>query len=169
MRFVRSQLAVGALLVGLAFAVSASHGCSSDSGTPGTGGTGGGGTGGGGAGGGGTGGGGTGGTGGSSASVTYVDVKPIFMAKCVPCHVPGGAGATAHTLADSYSSATMQSYSCPGKTKGACTLDRIKNGTMPYMKGCSGDPTMDAAKPECTTAAEQTKLMSWISGGLKEK
>jgi hypothetical protein len=40
---------------------------------------------------------------------------------------------------------------------------------MPQGKGCTGDPTMDSAKPECLTAAEQKTLEDWIAGGLKEK
>ena len=147
-----SIIAVGSLCMalGLGFA----PGCSSDdddnadAGTGGRGGTGGstGGTGGstGGTGGstGGTGGS-TGGTGGStggtggSAAVTYPQVKPIFMTRCTPCHEGTGQGAGAHKLAEAIDDAKKNSYSCPTKTKGACTLDRIKNGTMPLGKGCS--------------------------------
>jgi hypothetical protein len=173
-----SLLAVGSLCMalGLGFA----PGCddsddnNTDAGTGGRGGSGGTGGSSGGTGGstGGTGGstggsgGSTGGTGGSAATV-YADVKPIFMAKCGSCHVTGGAGAGAHKLAESADDAKKSSYSCSGKTKGACTLDRIKAGTMPMGKGCSGNPTTDAAKSDvCLTQAEQDKLAAWISGGL---
>jgi hypothetical protein len=177
-----SILAVGSLCMalGLGFA----PGCSSDdddnadAGTGGRGGTGGtggstGGTGGstGGTGGstGGTGGS-TGGTGGGDggAAVLYRQVKPIFMTRCLPCHTPGGTGATYHTLADSIADAKKNSYSCPGKTKGACTLDRIKAGTMPMGKGCTGNPAMDVSKTGCLTQEEQDTLAGWIAGGLQE-
>jgi len=105
---------------------------------------------------------------GGGGTVTYADVKPIFMAKCTPCHSAGGAGASAHTLADSNADATKPAYTpeCAGKKKGECTLIRIKNGSMPFGKGCSGDPTMDSTKSFCTTKAEQDKLQAWISGCL---
>jgi hypothetical protein len=181
-----SLLAVGSLCMalGLGFA----PGCSSDddnktdAGTGGRGGTGGstGGTGGstGGTGGstGGTGGstGGTGGTGGSTggtgggAATVYADVKPIFMAKCGTCHSGTGSGSTAHKLAENADDAKKMSYTgaCSGKPKGECALIRVKNGTMPFGKGCTGNPTTDASKPDCLTQAEQDKLQAWITGGL---
>jgi hypothetical protein len=137
--------------------VLAAVGCGSSSSDGGTGGT---------SGSGGT----TGGTGGASGGVTYdVDVKPIFMAKCTPCHATGGTGALFHTMATSYTDVMKNSNACPGKKKGECAVERVHNGTMPYQKGCTGNPAMDTAKPECTTAAEQAKLDAWVANGLKEK
>jgi hypothetical protein len=101
--------------------------------------------------------------------VTYQDVKPIFAAKCIPCHLPGGIGAPFHTLADSYATANDPSGSCPGKKMGECTLVLVKSGYMPFNKGCTGDPAKDAANAGCLTAAEQQLLQAWIAGGLKEK
>ena len=99
--------------------------------------------------------------------VTYEDVKPIFMKKCVPCHLPGGIGAPFHTLADSYASAKQPAGSCPGKTIGECTLVLVKSGYMPFMRNCTGDPAKDTANPACLTAAEQQALADWIAGGLQ--
>jgi hypothetical protein len=172
-----STLAAGLFSLSLIVA-----GCSStDSpagGTGGSSGTGGSGTGGSATGGSGTGGSGTGGsgsaTGGTSGNdagggtVTYADVKPIFMAKCTPCHATGGAGAGAHKLAESADDATKASYSCSGKKKGECTIVRVKAGTMPAITPkCTGNPATDAANSKCLTEAEQEKLQAWVDGGLK--
>src|SRR5947207_13095407 len=90
--------------------------------------------------------------------VTYQDVKPIFATKCVPCHVTGGQGAPFHTLAESYATAKLPSGACSAKPKGECTLILVKSGYMPFMKGCSGDPTKDSANPAWLTAAEHQLL-----------
>lgn len=141
-------------------------GCGSSAGTPVTGGMGGavGGS-----------GGATGGADGASpdaggpAVVTYEQVKAaVFSKKCVPCHLPGGIGASSHTLADSYASANEPSGSCSGKKKGECTLVLVKSGFMPFGKNCTGDPGKDGGNPACLTAEEQKLLADWIAGGLKE-
>jgi hypothetical protein len=108
----------------------------------------------------------TGGTGGTT--VTYAQVQPIFMAKCTPCHSAGGIGATAHTLADSNADAkvTAADAVCMGTTKGACSLIRVKDGSMPLAKGCSGNPAQDASNAACLTQQEQDLLAAWINGGL---
>ena len=105
----------------------------------------------------------------ASAVVTYADVKPIFMKKCVPCHLPGGQGAPYHTLADSYETANQPSGDCVAKKKGECTLELVKIGFMPFMRNCTGDPGKDASNAACLTAAEQKQLEAWIAGGLREK
>ncbi len=108
---------------------------------------------------------GTGGGGGTSGTVTYADVKPIFMAKCTPCHTTGGSAAIFHTLASSSETATAASLSCPSKTKGACTIVRIKDGTMPSGKGCKNDGT--DVNPACLTKAEVDKVAVWAMGVIK--
>jgi hypothetical protein len=101
--------------------------------------------------------------------VTYETVKPIFAAKCTPCHLPGGSAAVNHTLAASYESANQPSAACTGgKKKGECTIVLVKSGIMPFGKGCTGDPGKDTANPACLTAAEQKLLEDWIAGGLRE-
>jgi hypothetical protein len=118
---------------------------------------------------GGSGGSATGGTTGADAGggiTKYADVKSIFVAKCTPCHAAGGSGSSAHTLADSDADAMKNAYACSNKKKGACALERVQKGTMPYGAGCKGDPVMDASNPKCLTKAEQDKLQAWIDGGL---
>jgi hypothetical protein len=97
-------------------------------------------------------------------AVTYsVDVQPILQVKCAPCHTTGGSGGA--NLASSYAATQLLSYYCSGLTKGACTLVRVQNGSMPYGKGCTGNPVLDAGNPACLTAAEQATLQLWITGG----
>ena len=68
-------------------------------------------------------------------------------------------------LASSYAATQLGSYYCPGNTKGACTIVRVHDGTMPQGAGCTGNPTTDAGNPACLTAAEQATLQGWITGG----
>jgi hypothetical protein len=57
---------------------------------------------------------------------------------------------------------------CAGKKKTECTILLIKSGAMPKGKGCSGNPTTDASKPECLTQAEQDKVQAWVTAGAPE-
>lgn len=146
----------------------------SSSATGGTSGTGSGGSTGGGSGGttgggsGGTTGGGSGGSSGGGGVTWEADIKPIFSMKCGPCHTTTGVvhklGASA---ADAMKAVTNTTACGTATTVGACTIVRIKNGSMPSGKGCSGDPTMDAGKAVCLTKAEQDTVQAWIAGGLK--
>lgn len=96
--------------------------------------------------------------------VTYAThARPIYAAKCMPCHAGGGSGG--HNIALNYADSQLSSYYCPGKTKGACTLVRIQEGSMPAGANCSGNPTTDMGNPACLTAAEQATLAAWIDGG----
>lgn len=117
--------------------------------------------------------GGSGGAGGSASTAgktTYVDVKPVFMAKCTPCHMMGGSGAIFHTLATSYDDAQKAASSCmPMKKKGECTIDRIKSGGMPFGKGCKGMPAVDKDNPACLTQAEIDRIDAWVKDGILEK
>ncbi len=185
MRSPLPYLSIAALCTGLSLL--ATQGCSEDE-PKGMGGAGGGtagaggsaGAGGGGAGGGSAGRGGAGGstdgggTGGATGGVTYEGaVKAIFAAKCVPCHMTGGSSAFVHTMASQYTDAPKPSFACPleggMKTKGACALDRIKNGTMPQGRMCTGNPAMDMGKTACLTAAELRTVEDWVAGGIKER
>ena len=97
-------------------------------------------------------------------AITYAThVKPILAARCSPCHTVLGSGGA--NFAESYADTQLASTYCPGKTKGACTIVRIQNGTMPLGANCSGNPAQDAGKPGCLTAAEQATIQSWIGGG----
>lgn len=104
---------------------------------------------------------------GCSAKASYsADVQPVFQAKCAPCHTQFGSGGA--NLASSYASTQLSSYSCSGKTKGACAIVRIQNGSMPPGAGCTGNPALDATNPHCVTASEQAIIQAWIDGGQPE-
>jgi hypothetical protein len=92
------------------------------------------------------------------------DVKPILEAHCASCHTTGNSGGA--NLASDYAATQLPSYSCAaGTSKGACTENRIKSGSMPAGAGCTGDPAMDVGKPACLNAAEQATLRAWIVDG----
>jgi hypothetical protein len=101
---------------------------------------------------------------GCTMTTTYVaNAQPIFAAKCAPCHTTFGSGG--HNIGVSYSDTQLASYYCPSHTKGYCALVRIQNGSMPAGGGCTGNPALDASRPQCLTAAEQATLQAWINGG----
>lgn len=106
---------------------------------------------------------GSGGAGGSNPGVSYTaGPQAILQAKCAPCHTSGSSGELSYS---GYADTQKASYFCAGKTKGACSLDRIKDGSMPQGGGCTGDPAQDASKGNCLTAEEQATLQSWVDGG----
>ncbi|GMV39333.1 MAG: hypothetical protein AMXMBFR64_10490 [Myxococcales bacterium] len=105
---------------------------------------------------------------GCAAPVTWTnDVKPIYQAKCAGCHTGNTPGTCSGQgcYGSFYEDTQKPSYYCPGKTKGACTIVRIQNGSMPLGAGCTGNPTMDAGKPACLTASQQATIQAWIDGG----
>jgi hypothetical protein len=86
-------------------------------------------------------------------TVTYTaDVKPIFAAKCGPCHTGGGSGG--HNIGLNYADTQLASYYCSGLTKGQCALVRIQNGSMP------GSPAV--------TPGEQAIIQAWINQGMPQ-
>ena len=120
--------------------------------------------------------GGAGGSGGSGG-VTYTrDVKPIFMAKCGPCHTTEGLGA--HNLGTTYADVRkpVESVDAPAgcffdgfdktmpKTMGECALASIMEGWMPMAAGCFNTP-----RPlGCVTLAEQDVVAAWVAAGMPE-
>jgi hypothetical protein len=97
-------------------------------------------------------------------------VLPIFANKCSPCHTTGDAdgvnfAAAAPAGYNATKGAGDPTYCPSGDTVGACTLVRIKNGSMPYTKGCTGNPTTDANNAACLTATEQATVQAWITDG----
>ena len=99
---------------------------------------------------------------------TFADVQPVYNKYCGGCHTGGGSGGHnigSTNLATAYADSQKASYLCPGKTKGACTIEQIQSGYMPLGKGCSGDPATDAAKPACLTAQDQATIQAWIDDG----
>ncbi|MFL5319774.1 MAG: hypothetical protein ACJ790_08960, partial [Myxococcaceae bacterium] len=100
-----------------------------------------------------------------SGSFSYAtDAQPIYSQHCGSCHGSSFPSGSASFAVD-YTDSQNQSYYCPGKTKGACTLVRILEGSMPNGAGCTGDPSLDSSNPSCLTAAEQHTLSAWIAGG----
>jgi hypothetical protein len=110
--------------------------------------------------------------GGPSGPPTYTrDVQPILAAKCGSCH--GGQGAGNQNIATSYAD-TQKMASVfavcmnPPVKVGQCALILIQMGTMPFLAGCTGNPTMDASNAACTTQAQQDTIQAWINAGLPE-
>jgi hypothetical protein len=81
------------------------------------------------------------------------DVLPIYTKYCSGCHVPGpfcsGGGCW-----NSHADLMKPSYYCSGKTKGACTVVRIEDKSMP--KG----------KPGSVLPADLEILKAWIADGM---
>ena len=98
------------------------------------------------------------------------DIQPIFRAKCAGCHVDSGTGSCAGRtrLATGYESLDMPATACAGLSVAECAQVRIKNGSMPRARGCTGDPEVDAVNASCLTAAEHALLDAWIAGGWPE-
>jgi hypothetical protein len=97
--------------------------------------------------------------------VSYAtDVRPIYQRLCAACHTAGSSGGF---NVNNYATTQLPAVhpSCVGRTKGACSLVRIQNGSMPLGRGCSGNPTTDAANSNCLTSAEQATVTAWIAGG----
>ncbi|MFK8016790.1 MAG: thrombospondin type 3 repeat-containing protein [Gammaproteobacteria bacterium] len=96
------------------------------------------------------------------------DIQPIFEELCTPCHT--GLGLGGHDLGTDYSAAPLAAVNplCDGLTKGACTIVRIQSGQMPPNRGCTGDPAIDAADPDCLDQAEQSLVQDWIDAGIPE-
>ena len=106
----------------------------------------------------------------TGAGVTFDAPHAVFAAKCSPCHTGGGSGGHNMGAAD-LNAAYVDSQKaaaiakCSGLTKGACTIVRIKAGDMPQGRGCTGDPTQDAANGDCLTQAQQDTIQQWIDDG----
>jgi hypothetical protein len=101
-------------------------------------------------------------------SVTYeADIQAVFQAKCAGCHVDSGTGMC---LASTYDSLDMPATAavCAGLSIAECAQLRIRDGSMPRGRGCTGDPELDAADPRCLTASEHALLDAWIAGGWQE-
>jgi len=122
-------------------------------------------------------GGGGGGGGSGGATVTYTrDVKPIFMAKCAPCHTTDGLGG--HNLGTTYADVHKPAMSLDApagcfldgfdrmmpKTMGECALAAIMEGWMPMALGCFNTPRPAG----CVTPAEQNTIAAWVAAGMPE-
>ena len=104
--------------------------------------------------------------------VTFLeDIQPILSAKCDTCHTTGGSGQHngASTYSDTQKNHTGNYAPCSGVTSVAeCMLVRIKDGTMPRLVGCTGNPAQDSENADCLTQAEQDLMQAWIDDGTPE-
>jgi hypothetical protein len=111
------------------------------------------------------------------AGVTYTkDIKPIFAAKCAPCHTVEGQGM--HNLGTTYSDAfkPVTSLDAPAgcfkdgfdrmmpKTIGECTLPAIMEGWMPMAMMCFMTPR----PAPCVTLEQQDLVAAWIAAGMPQ-
>jgi hypothetical protein len=125
----------------------------------------------------GSGGSGGGGSGGTSGGVTYTqNIKPLFAAKCAPCHTTQGLGA--HNLGTTYADVhklVMSIDAPPGcfkdgfdrmmpKTMGECALAAIMDGWMPMAMGCFNTPR----PAPCVSVAEEATVAAWVAAGMPE-
>jgi hypothetical protein len=91
----------------------------------------------------------------SEAPTWTEDIAPNFALsdKCGGCHTGSSSGG--HNCLSNYDDCLKASNTCPGKTVGACLLDRINDGTMPPFGGF--------IPPDW-----KTELQAWIDAGLPE-
>lgn len=91
-------------------------------------------------------------------------VQPILQARCSPCHTGGGSGGWD---VSTYATTQLASYYASGRTKGGAFIVRVRDGSMPAGRGCTGNPAMDMSNPACLTATEQMTLEAWATGGQR--
>jgi len=109
------------------------------------------------------------GPGATGVPVTWTaDIQPVFAELCAPCHTDFGLGG--HNMGTTYAEAPLPAVNaaCAGLTKGACSIVRIQSGQMPPNRGCTGDPVVDAADPDCLDQSEQDLVQAWIDAGIPE-
>jgi hypothetical protein len=95
------------------------------------------------------------------------DVQPILEAKCAACHTVGASGG--HSIGMNYEDGQDDSYSCPDKNIATCSVDRIKDGSMPQGKGCEGVVADGAPNADvCVTESEIAILEAWLTAGTPE-
>jgi hypothetical protein len=105
----------------------------------------------------------------ATPTLSYATVKPIYAAKCTPCHTGGSSGG--HNIGSSFASADVPASlfdECTGKTKAECSIVLIKAGIMPFGAKCTGDPALDTTNSACLTKAEQDLIQSWVDAGTPE-
>ena len=102
------------------------------------------------------------------AGPDYVhDVQPILGAKCAVCHTTGGSGG--HSVGENYADSQDASYYCADLNIGACSIERIKDGSMPPGGACGGPVADDAANADsCVTESELAVLEAWVAAGMPE-
>ena len=108
------------------------------------------------------------------AGGTWSDVQPILMTKCSPCHVGETASSCLRSgsgpcFASFYEDTQlMAGFRCPGRPVYECMIIRIKNGSMPQRRGCSGSPASDAGNDSCLDQSEIETVEAWALNNAPE-
>ena len=89
----------------------------------------------------------------AAPAVTFAQASAVLTANCNGCHTDESKGAW---NASDYSTLMADSYFCSGKTKAACTVDRIEDGTMSTDKG------------KTVSAEDLQVLKDWVAAGAPE-
>lgn len=88
-----------------------------------------------------------------STSVTFTQASAVLTANCNGCHTNESKG---QWSASDYASLLEDSYFCSGKTKAACCIDRIEDGTMSTDKG------------KTVSTEDLQVLKDWVAAGAPE-
>ena len=99
------------------------------------------------------------------AFVDYASVQVVLQAKCTPCHEGPGPCSGGVCFVTDYADTQVPSNVCADKHVFECMLQRVQEGSMPFGKGCSGDPVIDAQFPDCLDGADQAVLEQWVEQG----
>ena len=103
---------------------------------------------------------------GGGGGVTFAMAHAVFAEKCGDCHT--GLRSGMHSIGQmnqdmAFADSQLMSYFVPGSTKGAASLARILDGTMPQFGGCAANP-MGAV---CLTPAQIAIVRAWVMGGQR--
>ncbi len=86
---------------------------------------------------------------------TYTDdIRPIFTSRCGQSNCHSAAAGSGALNVEIYDDFPKPSVYCDGLTKGACTIVRIKDGSMP--KNCF----------DCVAPSEIALIEQWVDAGL---
>ncbi len=92
--------------------------------------------------------------------VTWAQVHTELVRYCSPCHSTGSSGGVRFaqsSLTAAYAESQRMSVACgASSTSGACSADRIRNGTM---------PTGGGIRPLDERARVQAIIDAWVAGG----
>ena len=99
----------------------------------------------------------------------FNEVWPIFVSDCAACHTTGSSGG--HQVGNAnidtaFTSSQQSAYSIMG-TKGAATLTRILDGSMPAGRGCN--PPMTDGTAGCPDAEDRALIQKWIDDGQLDR
>lgn len=101
---------------------------------------------------------------GGGGGVTFAMAHAVFAAKCGDCHT--GLRSGMHSIGGAnqdmaFADSQLMSSFVPGSSKGAASLARILDGTMPQFGNCLAMPM----GPACLTPAQIAIVRAWVMGG----